>query len=121
MLGAIAAGALLLTGNLGGALGLVGLGAGMLLLDVAVQSGQVANQARIFALRPEARARLNTAYMTCAYAGGSVGSWLEAQLCTAFGWTAVSALVAVTAGIALTRHFIARTAASSMVSSSSST
>ncbi|WP_339134360.1 MFS transporter [Streptomyces sp. f51] len=44
MTAAVAAGLLLLTGTLGGVAGLVGLGAGMLLLDVAVQSGQVANQ-----------------------------------------------------------------------------
>jgi len=45
----------------------------MLLLDVAVQCGQVANQACIFALRPEFRSRLNTAYMTCSFLGGSAG------------------------------------------------
>ncbi|MEV6018220.1 MULTISPECIES: MFS transporter [unclassified Streptomyces] len=104
MTAAIAAGLLLLTGNLGGVAGLVGLGAGLLLLDVAVQSGQVANQARIFALRPEARARLNTAYMTCAFLGGSVGSWAGVRAYTAFGWTGVCTLVALLSGLALLRH-----------------
>jgi predicted MFS family arabinose efflux permease len=108
MLGAIAAAALLLTGLLGGAAGLVGLGAGMLLLDVAMQSGQVANQARISALRPEARARLNTAYMTCAFLGGSAGSWLGVRAYDAFGWGGVCALVAVLALLALARHLKAR-------------
>ncbi|MDT0484660.1 MULTISPECIES: MFS transporter [Streptomyces] len=106
MLGAIAAGALLLTGSLGGAVGLVGLGAGMLLLDVAMQSGQVANQARIFALRPEARARLNTAYMTCAFLGGSAGSWLGVRAYSAFGWNGVCGLVVLLAGLALFRHLL---------------
>ncbi|MET7987638.1 MULTISPECIES: MFS transporter [unclassified Streptomyces] len=106
MIGAVAAGVLLLTGSLGGVVGLVGLGAGMLLLDVAVQSGQVANQARIFALRPEARARLNTAYMTCAFLGGSAGSWLGVRAYTAFGWNGVCVLVAVLAGLALLRHVL---------------
>jgi len=106
MLGAIAAGALLLVGRLGGAVGLVGLGAGMLLLDVAMQSGQVANQARIFALRPEARARLNTAYMTCAFLGGSAGSWLGVRAYSTFGWNGVCALVMVLAGLALVRHLL---------------
>jgi predicted MFS family arabinose efflux permease len=104
MIGAIAAGALLLTGHLGGALGLVGLGAGMLLLDVAMQSGQVANQARIFALRPEARARLNTAYMTCAFLGGSAGSWLGVRAYSAFGWSGVCGLVVLLSLLALVRH-----------------
>jgi predicted MFS family arabinose efflux permease len=106
MVGAIAAGALLLTGNLGGAVGLVGLGAGMLLLDVAMQAGQVANQARIFALRPEARARLNTAYMTCAFLGGSAGSWLGVRAYSAFGWSGVCGLVALLSGLALVRHVL---------------
>ncbi|MEV6947772.1 MFS transporter [Streptomyces sp. NPDC051172] len=106
MLGAIAAGALLLTGRLGGAVGLVGLGAGMLLLDVAMQSGQVANQARIFALRPEARARLNTAYMTCAFLGGSAGSWLGVRAYSALGWSGVCGLVALLAGLAVLRHVL---------------
>ncbi|MFD9128111.1 MFS transporter [Kitasatospora sp. NPDC059571] len=108
MLGAVAAAALLLTGLLGGAAGLVGLGAGMLLLDVAMQSGQVANQSRIFALRPDARARLNTAYMTCAFLGGSVGSWLGVRAYGALGWGGVCALVALLAGLALVRHLLAR-------------
>ncbi|WP_214320096.1 MFS transporter [Nonomuraea sediminis] len=103
LLGAVAAAAVLLIGARGGATGLVGLGAGMLLLDVAMQSGQVANQARIFALRPEARGRLNTAYMTCSFAGGSAGSWLGVQAYTHLGWPGVCALVAIAAGIALLR------------------
>jgi predicted MFS family arabinose efflux permease len=106
MLGAVAAGALLLIGQRGGAVGLGGLGAGMLLLDVAVQSGQVANQARIFAVRPEARARLDTAYMTCAFLGGSAGSWLGVRSYSTFGWNGVCGLVALLAGLALLRHVL---------------
>jgi hypothetical protein len=82
------------------------LAAGMLLLDVAVQSGQVANQARIFALRPEMRSRLNTAYMTCAFLGGSAGSWLGIRAYSRFGWLGDCALVAIVAGIALARHLL---------------
>ncbi|MEU8031002.1 MFS transporter [Streptomyces sp. NPDC049099] len=106
MVGAIAAAAVLLAGRLGGAVGLIGLGTGMLLLDVAMQSGQVANQARIFALRPEARARLNTAYMTCSFLGGSAGSWLGVRAYSAFGWNGVCGLVALLAGLALLRHVL---------------
>jgi predicted MFS family arabinose efflux permease len=76
----------------------------MRLLDAATRSGQVANQARILALRPEARARLNTAYMTCAFLGGSAGSWLGVRAYAAFGWNGVCGLVMLLAGLALLRH-----------------
>ncbi|MGW2224226.1 MFS transporter [Streptomyces formicae] len=100
-----AAGVLLL-GGLGGAVGLAGLAVGSLLLDVAMQSGMVANQVRIFALSDEARARLNTAYMTCGYLGGSVGSWLGVRAYDWCGWPGVCALVALLAAVALTRHVL---------------
>lgn len=102
--GTIAAVPILLSGGHGGAAGLVALALGMLLLDVAMQCGQVANQARIFALRPEARSRLNTAYMTCAFTGGSIGSWLGVRAYGHFGWNGVCGLVGIAALMALTRH-----------------
>jgi predicted MFS family arabinose efflux permease len=64
----------------------------------------VANQARVYALRPEARGRLNTAYMTCAYLGGSAGSWLGVRVWERAGWGGVCALVAFLAALALARH-----------------
>ncbi|MEU1734638.1 MFS transporter [Streptosporangium sp. NPDC020145] len=103
MVGVIAAAALLTLGGLGGPAGLIGVTVGMLLLDVAMQSGQVANQARIFALRPEVRSRLNTAYMTCAFLGGSIGSWLGVRAYSGLGWGGVCLLVAVLAVLALAR------------------
>ncbi|WP_405814013.1 MFS transporter [Streptomyces sp. NBC_01390] len=108
ILAALAAAAVLTTGLLGGAPGLVGLAVGLLLLDVAVQCGQVANQARIFALRPEARSRLNTGYMTCAFLGGSAGSWLGTRAYTALGWGAICALIAVTGIAALAAYAAGR-------------
>lgn len=103
-LAALAAAAILTTGLLGGTAGLTGLAAGLLLLDLAVQCGQVANQARIFALRPEARSRLNTGYMTCAFLGGSAGSWLGARAYAAGGWGTVCGLIATAALLALAAH-----------------
>ncbi|WP_209445591.1 hypothetical protein [Streptomyces roseochromogenus] len=91
-------------GGIGGAAGLVAPAGGRVLLDVAVQGGQVADQARDFALRPDARARIDTAYMTCAFLSGSAGSWLGVRGYGRLGWPGVTALVALTAVIALTRH-----------------
>lgn len=91
----------------GGVPGMTALVVGTLLLDIAMQSGMVANHARVYALRPDARSRLNTAYMTCAYLGGSVGSWLGVRVYGHAGWQAVCALVALLTTQALARHLMA--------------
>ena len=102
----IAAAIILLGGGLGGMTGLLALTAGMLLLDIAVQSGQTANQARVLAIRPDARSRLNTAYMTCVFLGGSAGSWIGVKIYGHWGWSGVCALIAVASTIALARHAV---------------
>lgn len=91
-------------GGLGGTAGLAALVVGTLLLDVGMQSGMVANQVRIYGLGTDVRSRLNTAYMTCAYLGGTVGSWLGAHAYACFGWSGVCALVAALTAVALVRH-----------------
>lgn len=107
----IAAAALLALGSHGGMTGITSLVAGTLLLDIAMQSGMVANQVRIYALGTETAGRLKTAYMTGAYLAGGLGSWLGTRAYTLFGWTGVCALVALLAGLALARHLTpARTA-----------
>ncbi|MGW1894395.1 MFS transporter [Streptomyces sp. NPDC002004] len=107
MLGVLASAAILTFGARGGTPGLAALTLGTLLLDVAMQSGMIANQARVYALRPDARSRLNTAYMTGAYLGGSMGSWLGLRAWDEAGWKGVCTLVAVLAAVALTRHLLA--------------
>jgi MFS family permease len=82
--------------------------AGTLVLDVAMQSGMVANQVRIYAISDSARSRLNTAYMTCAYTGGAVGSWLGLRCYASFGWLGVCVLVGVLAVIPLTHLTVSR-------------
>ncbi|MCW2906087.1 MAG: transporter [Actinomycetia bacterium] len=111
-LGAAALLALAAVPALHGAAALVLLGAGMLLLDVAVQSGQVANQARIFGLPGSARARRNTAYMTCTFLGGSAGSWIGIRAYSEFGWGGIAGLTALASAAALTRHLAHRRSAS---------
>ncbi len=43
-------------------------------------------------------------YMTCAYLGGSAGSWLGIRVWNAAGWRGVCALAGLLAAVALTRH-----------------
>ncbi|WP_214408702.1 MFS transporter [Sphaerisporangium fuscum] len=105
---AVVAAVVLSAGSLGGVAGMVALLVGMLLIDTAVQGGQVANQARIFAIDAAARGRLNTGYMTCSFLGGSFGSWIGVRTYTHLSWLGVCALVAVAAVIALARHLLRR-------------
>ena len=107
MLGVLLSAAILTLGARGGTLGLASLTVGTLLLDTAMQSGMVANQVRVYALRVDARSRLNTAYMTCAYLGGSAGSWLGTRVWSQVGWWGVCVLVALLAALALARHLLA--------------
>ncbi|MEV4542790.1 MFS transporter [Micromonospora echinaurantiaca] len=104
MLGVIASAVVLAFGGLGGVWGLAALVLGTLLLDVSMQSGMVANQVRIYALRSDARSRLNTAYMTCAYLGGGLGSWLGAPAYARFGWLGVCGVLTLLAVAALAHH-----------------
>lgn len=104
MTGVLLAAAVLLGGGVGGAPGLVALVVGVLLLDVAMQCGMVANHARVFGVRDGAESRLNTAYMTCAFLAGASGSWLGVRAYGLAGWPAVCGLTALLAGMALAWH-----------------
>jgi hypothetical protein len=61
-------------------------------LDFGVQSGQIANQARIFELGQEFRARLNTLYMVVNFAGGALGGLAGGIVWNLAGWQGVCLL-----------------------------
>jgi predicted MFS family arabinose efflux permease len=81
---------------------------GVLLMDVGVQAAQISNQSRVYALRPEARNRLNTVYMTTYFVGGSLGSVLGAWAWERWGWPGVCAVGVGFALAALAMFFATR-------------
>ena len=66
-----------------------GIALGVVLLDLGAQANHISNQTRVYALRPEARSRLNTLYMVTYFAGGAGGSWLGTTAWTHAGWAGV--------------------------------
>ena len=87
---------------------LAGLIVGVLLMDMGVQAGHVANQARIYSLEPEARSRLNMFYMVSYFAGGAAGTFLGAYAWRLRGWTGVCAFCLAVMLIALTKFAFSR-------------
>jgi predicted MFS family arabinose efflux permease len=81
--------------------GILGLISGVILLDLGVQAGHVANQTRIYALIPQARSRLNTVYMVSYFLGGALGSGLGAIGWARAGWKGVCAAGAAQGFVAL--------------------
>lgn len=62
---------------------------GIILLDLGVNGAHIANQTRVFAVRPQARSRLNTIYMTAYFIGGAAGSALGSLGWQSYQWTGV--------------------------------
>jgi predicted MFS family arabinose efflux permease len=79
----------------------VALVGGILVLDLGVQALHISNQSTIYALAPEARSRLTTAYMVAYFLGGTVLSALTSTLYASSGWSGVCLLGAGTAAVAL--------------------
>ncbi len=84
----------------------VGLIAGVLLMDLGVQSIQVAEQSLVMALDPGARSRINTLYMVARFVGGAGGSVLGAAAWSRFGWTGVCAVAVAMVAVAVVAHLV---------------
>jgi predicted MFS family arabinose efflux permease len=75
--------------------------AGIIVLDLGAQGAHILNQSTIYALAPEARSRITTAYITSYFAGGAAGSAAASIAWSAGGWHAVAGLGAAAAVLGL--------------------
>lgn len=80
----------------------------VLLLNTAIQAVNVLNQTRLMSIEPQSRSRLNTAFVTCNFIGGTIGSALAAALWQTGGWALVMGGAAVLVALALIVWAVAR-------------
>jgi predicted MFS family arabinose efflux permease len=83
-----------------GASSLALLAVAAVLLDFAVQSNQVLSVRDIYALRPEARARINSVYMTSIFVGGAASSAVTGIIQQHWGWDGVTVFAAALVALA---------------------
>jgi len=81
---------------------ILGMIVGVMLLDFGVQGSVVSNQHKIYALRPEARSRINTIFMSGIFIGGAVGSAGATTFYHLAGWVPVCLFGAAIASLGLT-------------------
>jgi predicted MFS family arabinose efflux permease len=83
---------------------LIGIGVGVVLMDMGVQGGHVSNQSRILGLLPEAQSRLQTAYMFFYFVGGAIGSFVGSLAWSLYQWPGVCVVAIAMLMIALLRY-----------------
>jgi predicted MFS family arabinose efflux permease len=74
---------------------------GIVLCDVALNAGHVANLGVVYRLLPDARSRATTVYMTTVFLGGASGSLLAALAYGTTGWSGTAAVCSTFAGAAV--------------------
>jgi predicted MFS family arabinose efflux permease len=74
---------------------------GIVVLDAGIQAQHIFNQSRLFQLAPDARSRVNTAYIGGNFIGGTLGSLIATVLWAAGGWSAVTGVGAALSAVAL--------------------
>jgi len=87
---------------------LVGLIVGIILLDFGEQSALISNQHVVYALRPEARSRLNTLFMSGMFVGGAAGSWGASVSWRLGGWHTACVFGGALALLGFVLHFSGR-------------
>jgi len=65
---------------------------GIVLLDIGTQGMAVTNQSVIYRLAPQARSRVNSAYMVVNFSGGAIGSAVAGTVYATAKWAGVCAL-----------------------------
>jgi predicted MFS family arabinose efflux permease len=95
---------------------LAGLIVGIILLDLGEQSALISNQHVIYALRPEARSRLNTLFMSGMFVGGATGSWGASISWRLGGWHAACIFGGALALLGFVLHVSGRVAKSEEIS-----
>ena len=85
---------------------IIGLIAGVILVDLGMQALHITNQTIIFSKNPEARNRVNTIYMVGFFVGGAIGTVLGAEAWKNYGWTGVGALGLILSVLILVVHLI---------------
>ncbi len=68
---------------------LIALIIGIILIDFAIFSAQVANQVRVFSIDPSAQSRINGIYMLGYYLGGAFGSMAGVKALAMYQWPGV--------------------------------
>ena len=76
----------------------------VILMDVGAQASQIANQTRIFALRPDARSRINTVYMVSYFTGAAISSALSTLAWQRYGVNGTCGLSVLLVALAVLRH-----------------
>ncbi|MEJ2886957.1 MFS transporter [Actinomycetospora aeridis] len=94
--------------GLGGA-SVIALIAGVVVLDLAQQALQISHQSVIYALAPQARSRVTTAYMVSTFLGGTLASAGVAVVYPAAGWIGVCVLGGAVAVVGIGVWFLPRT------------